>query len=65
MHARVAHHLQDGGVLVAVEAGLVEGLAAVAQRVVHVDQGLAVDRSSPGRCRVTWLEKFFGIWVPG
>ena len=40
--ARIADHLQDGAAVVRFEAGLVIGIAEVAQRVIHVDQHLAV-----------------------
>src|SRR5690606_6574082 len=40
--AGVAHDLQDGGAVVVGKAGLVEGQPAVTQRVVQVDEHLAV-----------------------
>jgi len=61
--AGVADDLEDRGFIVVFEAGLIEGEARVAQRVVHVDE---TSRSSVplGVLSRRRLEKFFGISVP-
>src|SRR5438067_1383766 len=41
---RVTHYLQDRGPIVFLETSLVVGLAAIAQRVIHIDKDIAIHR---------------------
>src|SRR3954468_250043 len=42
--ARVSHHLKNRRLVVPLESGLVIGVTAITERVIHIDQSVAVHR---------------------